>query len=105
MPQDVLVLRSAAANGERLAAAVLNLVAIRHRTGDTAGVFRMREDRVPRGRLKREVLTAGRVVARLRATAPSAVPGVGQTRATEIYLPSRGMRDQLKASGRFGIGS
>lgn len=107
--EDVIVLQSATANGQRLAAALLNLVALRERAGDTAstaGVFRVRKDRVPQGdALEREALTAGRVVARLRTTIPTAVPGVGQARATQIYLPSRGMREELKARGILRVGS
>jgi hypothetical protein len=115
-PRDVIVLQRDSATGARLAAAVMNLLVIREREGDlpaTGAVFRVRENAARQGAApaaglgltKRDMRTADAVVTRLRAARPQTVPGLGPARATVLYLPSRAMRDELKAAGRLKLGS
>jgi hypothetical protein len=95
VPRDVILLRRATANGERLLAAAAHLITIRRRAGDVpveAGTFLVREAAAS-GRLARRSLhTADVVVGRLRVSTPRDVPGIGLVRAYEIYLPSKAMR-------------
>lgn len=95
-PHDVILLRRRATPGQ-LAAAVLRLMVIRDRMGDTArtaAAFRLpNSHRMPRGGTE---LQAGRTLARLRGLPPQDVPGVGRVPAVEVYLPSRAMREEAR---------
>jgi hypothetical protein len=106
-PHDVILLRRNDANGGQLAAAVLHLLVLRDRSGDTARVnatYRLPAARqAPRAWQRTEEVRTGRVVARLRRAEPSEVPGVGRVRATEIYLPSAAMRDEARRAARPGL--
>jgi hypothetical protein len=107
-PRDVIVLPASAGNGARLAAATMHLLIIRDRGGDTAsapGLFRVPEAAANSRLVQRDIGTAGAVVGRLRTRARESIPGVGRVRATEIYLPSRAMRDTLRSKGRLRVGS
>ncbi len=98
-PRDVILLRHRATPGQ-LAAAVMRLMIIRDRMGDTAradAAFRLpNAHRMPKGKGQREVLQAGRTLARLRGSQPQDVPGVGRVPAVEVYLPSRAMREEAR---------
>jgi hypothetical protein len=98
-PRDVILIRPRATPGQ-LAAAVLRLMIIRDRMGDTArtdAAFRLpNAHRMPKGAAQREELQAGRTLARLRGAPPQDVPGVGRVPALEVYLPSRAMREEAR---------
>ncbi|HET7461622.1 MAG TPA: hypothetical protein VFJ82_10245 [Longimicrobium sp.] len=102
-PRDVILLRSGATPGQ-LAAAVLRLMVIRDRMGDTArtdAAFRLPgAHRMPKGGATE--LQAGRTLARLRGAPSQDLPGVGRVPAVEVYLPSRAMREEARRrhSGR-----
>ena len=99
-PHDVILLRRSTADGRQLAAAVLHLMLLRERAGDTAsvsGTFRLpAARRGPRAWERSEEVRTTRVIARLRSTRTREVPGVGLARATEVHLPSRAMRDAAR---------
>lgn len=103
-PHDVILLRRDRADGARLAAAVLHLLVLRDRTGDTASVsstVRLPTARTsPRAWERTEQVRTARVVGRLRQAVPRNVPGVGTVPATEIYLPSRRMREEARKAAR-----
>lgn len=102
-PHDVLLLRRDQASGSALAAAVLHLLIVRERTGDTAradGVFRMPTARGTRIWERTEQVRAGRIVAHLRHAEPRDIPAVGRVPAKEIYLPSSAMRDAARQHAR-----
>jgi hypothetical protein len=105
-PRDVILLRRHATNGAHLAAAVLHLMIVRERSGDTSAVnttYRLpTARRGPRAWQNTEQLRTQAVVARLRRVVPREVAGVGFVPATEIYLPSQAMREAARRnrSGR-----
>ena len=105
-PRDVILLRRHAASGAHLAAAVLHLMIVRERSGDTSAVnttYRLpTARRGPRAWENTEQLRTQAVVARLRRVEPREVAGVGIVPATEIYLPSQAMREAARRnrSGR-----
>lgn len=96
-PRDVILLRRRATPGQ-LAAAVMRLMVIRDRMGDSAradAAFRLPgAHRMPKGGATE--LQAGRTLARLRWAPPQDVPGVGRVPALEVYLPSRAMREDAR---------
>jgi hypothetical protein len=98
-PRDVILLRRRATPGQ-LAAAVMRLMVIRDRMGDTAradAAFRLPNAHgMPNGKGPREELQAGRTLARLRAAPAQDLPGVGRVPALEVYLPSRAMREEAR---------
>ncbi|HEX8830312.1 MAG TPA: hypothetical protein VF705_04055, partial [Longimicrobium sp.] len=98
-PRDVIALRRRATPGQ-LAAAVMRLMVIRDRMGDTAHadvLFRLPNAHgMPKGKGRREELQAGRTLARLRAAPAQVVSGVGRVPALEVYLPSRAMREEAR---------
>ena len=100
-PYDVILVRRISGDADQLAAAVLHLLVIRDRSGDTAsvsGTFRLpKARRGPRAWDRLERPRMAQVLARLRQSRPGEVPGVGAARATEIYLPSKQMRDAARA--------
>jgi hypothetical protein len=106
-PYDVILVRRNGGDADQLAAAVLHLLVMRDRSGDTASVssaFRLpRARRGPRAWDRSERPRMARVLARLQQSRPSDVPGVGAARATEIYLPSKEMRNAARV-GRREIG-
>jgi hypothetical protein len=106
-PHDVILLRSASADGTALATAALQLLLIRDRTGDVptaASTFRIREGSRGSRALEREIFSATRIVDRLRTKQPRPVPGLPAVRATDIYLPSQVMRNEMKANRRLRLG-
>ncbi len=106
-PYDVILLRRSSVDADQLTAAVLHLLVMRDRSGDTARVssaFRLpTARRGPRAWDRSERPRMARVLARLQQSEPRDVPGVGAVRATEIYLPSKKMRDAARG-GRSGTG-
>jgi hypothetical protein len=98
-PRDVILLRRRATPGQ-LAAAVMRLMVIRDRMGDTAradAAFRLPNAHgMPKGKGQREELQAGRTLARLRTAPVQDVPGVGRVPALEVYLPSHAMREEAR---------
>jgi hypothetical protein len=107
-PHDVILLRSASADGTALATAALQLLLIRDRAGDvptSASTFRIREGSRGGRALEREIGSATRIVDRLRTKQPRTVPGLPEAvRATDIYLPSQLMRNEMKANQRLRFG-
>jgi phage protein D len=105
-PRDVILLRRAEANGAHLSAAVLHLMIVRERSGDSSAVnttYRLpTARRGPRGWANTEQVRTQAIVARLRRTEPREVSGVGIVPATDIYLPSQAMREAARRnrSGR-----
>lgn len=103
-PHDVILLRNADATGAQLAGAILHLMVVRERGGDSArvaGTFRLpTASRGPRAWERTELVHAERIVGRLRHAAVQDIPGVGRVRATEIYLPSRSMRVAARQQAR-----
>jgi len=95
-PYDVILLRRADATGAQLAGAILHLMVVRERSGDTAqvdGTFRLpTANRGPRAWDRTELVVAERIVGRLRHAEVRDIPGVGRVHAREIFLPSRSMR-------------
>jgi hypothetical protein len=83
---------------------VLHLLVMRDRSGDTASVssaFRLpRARRGPRAWDRSERPRMARVLARLQQSQLGHVAGVGPARATEIYLPSKQMRDAVRSGRR-----
>ena len=98
-PRDVILIRRRATPGQ-LAAAVLRLMILRDRMGDTAradAAFRLpNAHRMPKGAAQREELQGGRTLARLRGSPVQDVQGVGRVPALEVYLPSRAMREEAR---------
>jgi hypothetical protein len=103
-PRDVILLRRADASGAQLAGAILHLMVVRERAGDTArvdGIFRLPAAmRGPRVWERTEQVRADRIVAQLRHAEPRDVPGVGRVPAKELYLPSRAMREAARQQAR-----
>jgi hypothetical protein len=107
-PHDVILL-SPSSSGAALAAAVMQLLIIRERDGDVPvapSLFRVREGARAGHLLEPEMATAISIVDRLRTKPKRSLPGVtGRVRTTEIYLPSRAMRDEMKSGRRLRFGT
>ena len=103
-PHDVILLRRSDATGPQLAGAILHLMIMRERSGDTASadaMFRLPSaTRGPKAWERTEQVQTGRIVAQLRTAKVQDVPGVGQVRAKAVYLPSMAMRDIARRRGR-----
>ena len=106
-PHDVILLRRGVASGAHLSAAVLHLMIVRERSGDTPAVnttYRLpTARRGPRAWEHTEQVRTKAVVARLRHVEPREVAGVGIVPAAEIYLPSKAMREAARRN-RTGRG-
>lgn len=105
-PHDVILLRRSDATGAQLSGAILHLMILRERNGDTAtanGIFRLpTAARGPKAWEHTEQVQTGRIVAQLRTAGLQDVPGVGRVRARAVYLPSKAMRDAARRRGRTG---
>ncbi|HEX8213813.1 MAG TPA: hypothetical protein VF584_26840 [Longimicrobium sp.] len=103
-PHDVILLRRSDATGPQLAGAILHLMIMRERSGDTANadaMFRLpTATRGPKAWERTEQVQTGRIVAQLRSAEVQDVPGVGRVRAKAVYLPSKVMRDNARRRGR-----
>jgi hypothetical protein len=100
-PRDVILLRRDAATAGQLASAVLHLMVLRDRMGDTARVdaaFRLPTAyRAPMPWRQTEEVQATRTLGRLRRSEAQDVPGVGRVAAVQVYLPSRSMREYARS--------
>jgi hypothetical protein len=99
---DVIVLRRSSATPGQLGTAVLHLLILRDRLGDTArvdGVLRLpTATRAPQAWRQTEEVRAGRTLARVRQTNRKHLTGIELLSATEIYFPSRAMRGAARAA-------
>lgn len=106
-PHDVILLRRGVASGAHLSAAVMHLMIVRERSGDTSSMnttYRLpTARRGPRAWEHTEQVRTQAVVARLRRVEPREVAGVGIVPAAEIYLPSKAMREAARRN-RAGRG-
>lgn len=93
-PRDVILLRDDVASAQILSQAIFMLAAARREEGDTAQApHRLRGTVVKSSReAARELPWANRVLADLRVKDSLPVPGVGRTRAIEIWLPPQHRR-------------
>jgi hypothetical protein len=94
-PHDVILLRAAGANGRQLSEAVLDLLTIREKMGDTpstTAAVRVRPKAGAPGRVRRELPWAQRVVNDVRKAEVQDIPRVGNVRAVQIWLPSHQKR-------------
>lgn len=99
---DTILLRESATGGD-LSAAVVHLMIMRERAGDTASVSA--QFRVPPsqdGQRLKGLPNAEAVLARLKASTPRSVAGYGAIRARTVYLPGKAMRDAARSRGRSG---
>ncbi len=90
VPRDVIVLKSDAASGESLSAAVYDLLTIRKMSGDVApvsGIVRTRPAGISPGRVRRSLPWAQRVVNDLQRSEVQSIAGIGSGRAVQIWLP------------------
>jgi hypothetical protein len=89
-PHDVILLRASVANAQQLSTAIFDLLAIRQRTGDQTtrtGPVRVRPSQVNGGSRRRELPWAQRVIDDVRRAEVKHVPGVGNVRSVQIWLP------------------
>ena len=95
-PGDTIILRSSA-TGADLSAAVLHLMILRDRSGDTASTSATFRVPAANGAARLGGLpNADVVLARLQSSTPQASAAYGTMRTREIYLPGKAMRDAAR---------